>query len=373
LVKQTYATRVFTWFPFAVIGLLQSGNAVAAEDGPTIAKDSIQVMAFTFNVYHKSFDTWSWVPKLNFRVNGPIASGSQLYAEFNLPGGAPIKFDCKTGEVKKGFWWKTECGARDIPEDRGITYTGNVDFTIKMRNELAGTDATLFTGKMKVARVHSNEHGPKMANHFVYFVDHDWNLPIGYVFLTPDAVTKWQRPSFSAAFWFRGDFGIFEPHLFYQGNEVGKMFLGNMEMGKASCSTTEVENNTSQFVDESSAPQKARWSRVSCSFPNVIAWDKTGEKHSMSGQTGSAHLFSANPGEYELKVLWKNHLARSIKFTVGPEGKFEGDVATANKLGSDRVIVPVQIVGDQDGNWNRAAWKTEAFYGNPLTGFTAMP
>ena len=48
-------------------------------------------------------------------------------------------------------------------------------------------------------------------------------------------------------------------------------------------------------------------------------------------------------------------------------------IAHTNKLGSDRVIVPVQIIGDQDGQWNRAAWKTEAFYGNPLSGFTALP
>jgi len=37
------------------------------------------------------------------------------------------------------------------------------------------------------------------------------------------------------------------------------------------------------------------------------------------------------------------------------------------------VIVPVQVIGDQDGMWNKTAWKTDAFYGNPLTGFTALP
>ena len=44
---------------------------------------------------------------------------------------------------------------------------------------------------------------------------------------------------------------------------------------------------------------------------------------------------------------------------------------TSNKLGSNRVIVPVAIIGDQDGQWDRLAWKTEAFYGNPLAGFSA--
>jgi len=65
------------------------------------------------------------------------------------------------------------------------------------------------------------------------------------------------------------------------------------------------------------------------------------------------------------------HLARSIKFKAGPNGNFDNGIAKANKLGTDRVIVPVQVIGDLSGPWNRNAWKTEAFYGNPLTGFSA--
>ena len=86
---------------------------------------------------------------------------------------------------------------------------------------------------------------------------------------------------------------------------------------------------------------------------------------------GSQYLLSKNPGEHEFKVLWNNRLARSIKFNVGADGKLDDVVAAANKLGSNRVIVPVQILGDQDGQWDRNAYKTEAFFGNPLTGFTA--
>jgi hypothetical protein len=33
--------------------------------------------------------------------------------------------------------------------------------------------------------------------------------------------------------------------------------------------------------------------------------------------------------------------------------------------------VAVQVLGDADGPWDKNAWKTDAFYGNPLTGFTA--
>jgi hypothetical protein len=365
-------TSAFTLLSLAVIGLLFSaGTSAASEDQPTIAKDSIQVTAFTNDFYHKNYDVWSWVPTIEYSVNGPIASGSQLYVEFTLPGTGPwVKFDCKTEEAQSGYTLKTECGGRGIPgeEEKSTTYTGTVNFVIKMRNELAGTDATLFTGKMKVGKVHSNEQGPKAVNKFVYYVDHDWNMPIGYLFYTKDDVRGMDRPILNIAFWVRGEAVRFEPHLFYQGKEVGKMFYQGEEVGKASCEA-EVDNGTTHFVDDS-VPQKAKWSRVVCSIGNVRGWDKTGDK---PGMFGPLYILSANPGDYEFKLLWNNHLARSIKFTAGPDGIVDNGIATANKLGSKRVIVPVLIVGEQDGKWDRAAWKTEAFYGNPLTGFTALP
>ena len=35
------------------------------------------------------------------------------------------------------------------------------------------------------------------------------------------------------------------------------------------------------------------------------------------------------------------------------------------------VLVQVRVAGTSDGRWQPAAWKTDAFYGNPLQGFTA--
>lgn len=350
--------------------LLSTGGSAASQDQPTVAKDSVQVTAFTNNFHgkEKNYDVWSWVPVIEYRVNGPIPSGSQLYAEFNIPGGPPVKFDCATEETQKGYWWKTRCGGRDVPEDRSTLYTGPVSFAIKMRNELSGTDATLFTGKAKVEKSLSNEHGPKAAKKFVYYMNHDWNLPIGYVYLTADELKGWDRPNFHVAFWVRGEANNFKPHLFHNGKEVGKKMYEGQEVGRAGCES-DIENNTTHYVADT-VPQKAKWARVRCSFPNVRGWDKSGDDY---GLFGPPHVLAANPGEYELKVLWNNKLARSIKFTVAPDGKFDNGIAASNKLGSDRVIVPVQIIGDQDGQWDKAAWKTDAFYGNPLTGFTALP
>jgi hypothetical protein len=340
--------------------------AAAQNDGqPAVAKDSIQVTAYKVPVFKGNYDVWSWAPRMEYRVNGPIASGSQLYVVFNIPGSAPIKFDCETGSnVQAGYWWKTECGGRDVPEAQSTTYVGPATFAIKMRNELNGADATLFNGKFKVARIHSNEVGPHAVNRFIYYVDQDWNIPIGYVYLVPDDVRGWNYPELRVAFWVRGEGVRIEPHLFYQGKEVGRTIWQGEEVGKPSCSS-DYENGTMSDVDDA---QEIKWSHVVCSYPGVKGWDKTGEG---PGMFGPMYTLAQNPGEYELKILWQNHLARSIKFTVGPGGKLDNSLATSNKLGTDRYIVPVTVIGEQDGRWDRNAWRTDAYYGNPLSGFNA--
>ena len=361
-----------SWLPalalltLAVFGLQPAPSAARLQAAPTIAKDSVQMTAFTYSSYKGSYDTFSWVPLITFRVNGPIPSGGQLYVEYTVPGSPAVKFDCSTEETPAGRWWKTQCGGRDgVPEEKATVYTGPFSFAIKMRNELAGADTTIFTGKAKVGKVHSNEiKTGKFANHFVYYVDHDWNLPIGYVYYTADDLQGWKRPMLNVAFWVRGEAVRLDPHLFYKGAEVGRILYEGEQVGKASCES-DVENNTTHYVADN-VPQKAKWARVVCSFPNVKGWDRSGETY---GLFGPPHLLSANPGEYELKVLWNNKLARSVKFNVPAGGKLDTSLAASNKLGTDRLIVPVTIIGDQDGVWDRAAWKTDAFYGNPLTGF----
>jgi hypothetical protein len=350
--------------------MILSTVKAAAQDQPTIQKDSVQVEAFTLSSFKGDFKTWSWVPQTRFRVNGPIPSGSQLYVEFTVPGIGPwVKYDCGTQETEKAHWWQTDmCGGRDaIPENKGLTYTGPITFTIKLRNELSGgADLTLFTGKAKVSKVHSNEVGPNFVNHFDYYVDQDWNLPIGYVFLEPDGVFGMRKPRLAFSIWARGELnGSFEPHLFHNGKEVGKMIYEGQPVSVPSCGSNEVEHNTTHIANGQYV-----WTRMRCEFSSVLAWNKTDDSNDT--MFGRLYLFSENPGEHEIKILYKGHLVRSLKFSVDAEGKLvDNGIGTANKLGNSRIIVPVQVLGDSDGQWDKTAWKTDAFYGNPLTGFTA--
>jgi hypothetical protein len=359
---------------FTVFLAFVSFNARAnSDDPPSISKDSIQVRAFTLSSYKKNSSTWSWVPEINFSVNGPIASGSLLTVEFSMPGAAGwVKLDCRTQPVGPGFSHSTECGGREVAEDKGVTYTGPVSFTIRLRNELAGTDATLFSGKMKVAKVRSNATAPNTANHFVYYVDHDWNLPIAYLFYEGDnqyeegRPERWAKPKFNLAFWTRGETnGFATAHLFYSGKEIGKLLYNGREVGTPSCSVDEARNAPTHIT---SPEGQFIWTRRKCTFNNVIPWNKT--RDSNETMFGRLHLFSENPGEYELKIMHNGRLIRTLKFAADREGKLvDNGIAKGNKLGSDRMIVPITVLGDHDGPWDRNAWKTDAFYGNPLTGF----
>lgn len=132
-----------------MIALLQAvieASASGQASEPTIDKTSVQVTTQEHRSYYANgkeiVDTWSWTPRIDFRVNGPIPAGSQLQAEFFLPGGKSwLKLDCQTEEVGAGESWQVgnpSCG-NNLPDEQASIYTGPVDFNISIKNELQGT------------------------------------------------------------------------------------------------------------------------------------------------------------------------------------------------------------------------------------------
>ncbi len=347
---------VSTLFLVALIAgqLVRAGNS--HQDQPAVIKSSVQVTARTLNFHGKNRNMWSWVPFFRFTLTRDRNSGDVHYVEYTIPGSGSLRFDCEvTG-------YGLECGGRAIPEDKGSIYTGSVPFAIKVRNELQGTDATLFTGKMKVAKACTNPSCLPTAGEWVYYVDHDWNLPIGYIWYTPNSVYEWDWPQFNAAFWARGNTDKIEPHLFYQGKEIG---LRDGEPD-ATCSVR-VENMPTHTPHEMVG--RAQWSRVDCSF-GIYRWDKTNNGR---GQPHTNELFkmARTPAITRSRFCGTTSWRARSSSRSAPTGRLTTVWQSANKLNTPRVIVPVTIIGDQDGQWDRTAWKTEAFYGNPLTGFTS--
>jgi hypothetical protein len=338
----------------------------------TVNKPSIQITLRTHQQYYRNGqedqETWSWTPRIAYRVVGPISAGSQLSVEFTLPSGKPwIKLDCFTKETKDGYWWPTECGmnSNDVKDQDASIETGLAGLKINLKNELEGTNKTLFAGKFKVEKFHVGVVDlPKFKNNFSYYVNYDWNLPIGYVFSydVMDArpgdgsATSPTEGPFNFATWFKGDpkllnYGTYMAYLYYQ----GKLVADSMSADYTYCQVT----NGESF--ESANTYCRRVFKL-----KAMVWDKQPQAHE-----GWFKMYT-NPGEYEIKILQNGKLARTAKFTMGTDYQLvDTGIGKQNSLGTGRIVVPVQVIGDQDGTWDRNAYKTDAFFGNPLSAFTS--
>jgi len=346
-------------------------KSVATE--AAINKPSIQITLRTHQQYYRNGqqdqETWSWSPRITYRVVGPIPAGSQLAVEFALPSGKPwLKFNCDTKETKPGFWWETSCGVNtdDVKDEQASIETGAATFQITLKNELEGTNKTLFSGKFDVEKFHVGVVDlPKFKNNFSYYVNYDWNLPIGYIYGYDNMDAKVGYPPsetearFSFVTWFKGDpktidYAQYVAYLYYQGKVVADS-AGGDKFGSTGCQTT--------IAASYESPNTYCRRRFTV---NATVWDKQPQYH-----TQDFPMYK-NPGEYEIKVLENGKLARTAKFTMGPNGRLvETGIGPQNNLGTGRIVVPVQVLGDQDGQWDRNAYKTKAFFVNPLNGFSA--
>ncbi len=352
-----------------------AGNAtMPAGTGPNVNRPSIQITLRTHPQYYRNGqedqETWSWTPRIKYRVNGPITAGSQLSVEFSLPSGKSwIKFDCNTQETQSGYWWETECGinSNEVKDQDASIETGLAAFKINLKNELEGTNQTLFAGKFKVEKFHVGVVDlPKFKNNFSYYVNYDWNLPIGYLYsfdaldARPGYPPSATEGRFSFVSWFRGDpnildYGKYVAYLYYQGKLVADSSGDGGNYGNTGCEITNTAYHESAFG-------YCRRKFV----VNAMVWDKQPEFHP------NDFKMYEHAGEYEIKVLQNGKLTRTAKLTMGSNYQIvETGIGPQNNLGTGRIVVPVTVVGEQDGQWDRNAYKTDAFFGNPLSGFVA--
>jgi hypothetical protein len=139
--------------------------------------------------------------------------------------------------------------------------------------------------------------------------------------------------------------------LFYKGAQIASASAGNTE---------EISTGVGD-------PQ-GRWGLWTFQFAKV-----RGYNHDTSANNWDGVFFlDKNPGDYEVKVLREQKLARSASFSVGPDGRIvDNGIAKQNSLGGIRMVLPIKIIGDQDLKYDPLSWKTDTLYGLGLSGFTA--
>ena len=331
----------------------------AKQSGPVLLKYSVQVTANRLLRYWKAPEAenyWSWMPRVNFLVMGPVMAGTVFIIDFTNADGSPwYSVECLSESIEAGHWGGIGTPAITTHIDKRTTLaTGTFGFTINMKNEVMGTNATLLTGKFKVNKFHVGNNLPAFKNQFEYYVDQDWLLPVGYLWLSPQ--TDPRSPLLVATMWFRGesDDTKLAAYLFYNGKQIAST---KESTGGANSDSSLLTNGNDKD------PRWERWN---------FRWGLVRAYNTDTNNKASLFLLSSNPGEYEVKVLRDGDLARSMKFTIGADGMFvDSGVAKQNNLGWLGLVLPVKVLGNGDGQWDANAWKTGAFYGNPLSGFNA--
>jgi hypothetical protein len=336
-------------------------HARTTQAGPTLLKRTVIISTKRFLRYWPNpgaaeprYNTWSWAPQVSFQILGPVPGGSQWMFEASTPDGKPwISYKLRTDEV--GNDELVTIKGPDLDENewekKAITQTGLFPFKITLRNALAGTNTALFEGKFKVATYAPDQAIPEYRGKQEFYVVNDWRLPIGFIWYDPTMDEN--VPVISAQMWFRGtESGTrMEAVMFYKGQQIATASGNN-------------ENEISTGVGDS----QGRWGLWKFGFAKV-----RGYNHDTSANNWDGVFFlDKNPGDYEIKVLRLQKLARSASFSVGADGRIvDNGIAKQNNLGGIRMVLPVKIIGDQDLKYDPTSWKTDTLYGNGLSGFTA--
>jgi hypothetical protein len=342
-----------------LIVLFMTGIGLAGE--LTLLKRTIYVTPQKYLRYWKTpkaaepvYNTNSWYPHFRFDVLGPIESGSKLYVEIDRAAGTPwMTIKMQTTSLEDDVWEtiKPESISSEEEEKQASIETGSFNFRIKLKNPINGTDKVLFTGKFKVNQLTLDQNIPENKGKKEFMVDYDWLLPLAYIWLNPTSDEN--VPHFSTQVCLKGNIpsGGVEAYLFYNGKQVSK---------------AETIGNPETLTSGADEPHH-RYTILQADFPRVRGFNKGSNNNNWS----DTFFFDKNPGNYEIKFLRSNQLVRTINFTVGADGKIaDNGIAKSVNLGGVRMIFPAKISGTLDGQFNPAAWQTDAIFSNPLQGFS---
>ncbi|NOT48086.1 MAG: hypothetical protein HOP17_10115 [Acidobacteria bacterium] len=326
---------------------------------PVLLKNSVYVQAKTHNEYWKmkgQNNYSSWVPLIKFNHFYNNDKSLNYTVDYFNPDGSP--------------WYSEKLEQGNLAADRTVRfespspYNGVLDtkstaaigvFAFKITDD--DTKQVLYQGKFKVGKF-STESGRPEKNKFDFFVEHDWLLPFGMIgFHHSDIEIGGIMPEVSV--WLKGMVSVeeLEGRLFYKGQQIASTKDG------AESGVSDYDERTTQFAPPF-APQNM-WKRWQFQWNNFRFDNNGGFNHDYYPK---ALYADKNPGEYTVKIFRNGAQIRELSFTVAADGRFAVPAYTDQIfMPYQRIILPVKVIGAE--KWDSAAWKTDAFYGNPLKGF----
>lgn len=326
-----------------------------ATENPVLLKTTLDIRCDTENRYWKmptESNYTSWIPQLKFKVRYAGATKLRLMAEYFTPDGKPW-FSETLGTNMSNATEKTV----DINSERGSGRFENKStiatglFGVKITDSRDGS--VLFQGKFKVGKFKYGPNIPMFKNQNDFFVDQDWNLPIGYVWL------NWKdrnAPAPTVSMWIKGEMRLddLEARLFYNGEQIAT----TDDMGAA-------ESVQQRYPNSLENKETHRWELFN------FEWYKYKYAANTQGRNmfRQARFMNDSDGSYTVKVFHKGVQIREASFSVAGGMIADNSIASSNNFTDGKTIIPVKIMGDKD-KWSSATWKSDAFYANPLSGFT---
>ncbi|MCA1621732.1 MAG: hypothetical protein LC795_21160 [Acidobacteria bacterium] len=331
----------------------------AASNRPVLLKDTLEIKAFRVN-YWKSpeqGDYWSWLPQVRFFIFFDNSSTQRFTADWYKPDGSlwfsePLKYGHASG-VERVVRITSDHPDAEKMKNTAIT-TGT--YGLKVTNAKSGEVA--FQGKFRVNRVAAFPDEPKYKNRFEFYVEEDWLLPVAYVGYEDDA--NWEAPHPFVWMWFKGqrDVKDFEARLLHNGRQIAStdencnncVRTPRQERGTDSCSTH---------------PEQCQWHQWGFHWKNFVTINTNYDYY----KTRVPNTTATNeaPGEYTVQIFYRNVLVREAKFTVNDKGSFHPNAFSEQLPAANyTILVPAKISGEK---WSPATFKTDMFYGNPVSGF----
>lgn len=324
---------------------------------PRFLKDSLEIKVKSDSRYWKypnQDDYTSWVPQVSFDLFFDNSVKLRYVAEWFNPDGTPwfsepldVGFSSADATVKMSSPYSSELFATKATVATGA-------YGVKIKNSKTGE--TVFQGKFKVNKIALFPGDARLKNRMLFYVDNDWNLPVGYVGLEYSGETSWEiDPAPIVYMWFKGnlDSKDFEARLFYDNQEIASTDEG----GYINFDKTRGEDC---FQNVETCKYK-QW---------MFYWHnfKIENNDWIRNKYPKAAFTRDRPGEYTVKIFHRGVQVRETKFTIDSNGWIAPNAFSSQVYLPFKVVVPVKVMGNLD-KWDPAGWKTGIFYENPLTGF----
>ncbi len=333
---------------------------------PRFLTDTLNISCDTQDYYWKSpkeTNYTSWIPHLQFYVLYAGSATLRFKAEYFMPDGQP----CYSESLEQ----------RGIPDsdpnvliasgnvsdkDKGKAVVTGGAFGVKITN--LRDNSVVFQGKFKVIRYKPENTDARFRNLFDFYVDQDWNLPIGYAYILWDGGAYVAHPDEGwpvVRMWFKGGVKTedLEVRLFYNGQQLATTDDGGY-----------VNSGERRFPKKAGNNPALMWNLFEFKWFHKIKFIGNANARALTSNRSTLFI-NQSPGEYTVKVFYKGEQVRETRFSIADGNFADNDLAKQNKISTNKIILPVKVIGNVD-KWNAAAWKTDAFYGNPLTGFNAQ-